>query len=61
MKVKKCGVLYLVKSNSMHQHMLGAYQLEHSLAEKALEVMVDAMWNMSQQCAVAARKANGVL
>lgn len=38
-----------------HQYMLGAAQLESSLAEGALSVLV----SMDQLCALAAKKADG--
>ncbi|PKU48658.1 rna-directed dna polymerase from mobile element jockey-like [Limosa lapponica baueri] len=57
----KCKVLHLGRSNPMHQYMLEATQLESSSAEKDLGVLVNTKLNMSQQCVLAPKKANGVL
>ena len=54
----KCKVLHLGKNSSRHQYMLGATQLESSLAEKDL---VGTKLNVSPQCALEAKKANGDL
>lgn len=42
----------------MYQFMFGATQLENSFAEKAMKAWVDMELNMSQQCALAAKKAS---
>ena len=57
----KCGVLYPVKINHIHQDTLGDELLKRSSAEKDLGVPVGNKLAMSQQCALVAKKANGIL
>ncbi|GAB0176220.1 mitochondrial enolase superfamily member 1 [Grus japonensis] len=55
-KKAKCKVLHVVKHNR-----LGREWIESSLEEKDLGMLVDKKLNMTQQCVLAAQKANCVL
>ena len=57
----KCKVLHLWRNDPMHQDRLGADLLESSSAEKHLGVLVDNKLTMSEQGALVAKKANGIL
>jgi len=56
-----CKVLHPGRNNPMYQYMLGANCLKGSFTEKDPRIPVDSTLNMSQQCALAANKANGTL
>ena len=45
----------------MHQYRLGADLMGSGSAEIDLGVLVDDRFTMNQQCALAAKKANGIL
>ncbi|GAB0182441.1 mitochondrial enolase superfamily member 1 [Grus japonensis] len=57
----KCRIFHLRKNNPMHQYRLGVDLLGSSSAEKDLGVLLDNKLSMSQQCALMAKKANGIL
>jgi len=54
-------VLHLGRKNHEYQYRLGHDLLERSSVEKNLGVLMDNGLAMSQQCALVAKKANGVL
>ena len=58
---EKCKVLHLSRKNQMHHCRMGETCLGSSMCENDLGVLVDHTLNMSQQCDLVAKKANGIL
>ncbi|GAB0180414.1 mitochondrial enolase superfamily member 1 [Grus japonensis] len=57
----KYRVLHLGRNIPKHQYRLGVGLLGSSTAEKDLRVLMDRKLLMSHQCALVAKKANGIL
>ncbi|GAB0203103.1 mitochondrial enolase superfamily member 1 [Grus japonensis] len=57
----KCMVLHLGRNKPKHEYRLGVDFLGSSSVEKDLGVLVDIKLTLSQQCALMAKKANGIL
>ncbi|GAB0205762.1 hypothetical protein GRJ2_003041800 [Grus japonensis] len=57
----KCQILHLGWGNPGYMYKLANERLERSLAERDLGIWVDGRLNMSQQCALAAKRAKHVL
>jgi len=57
----ECKGLHMGRSNPKHKYRLGGEWNGSSPEEKGLEVLVDEKFTMTQQCALAAQKANHIL
>ena len=58
---EKCVVLHLGNRNVINKYRMGITWLDSSTCERDLGILVDNKLNMSQQCDMAAKKANVIL
>jgi len=57
----KCQILHLGQSNTGYKYKLREDWLESSPTERDLVVVVGSRLNTNQQCALTAKRANGIL
>ncbi|RMC19110.1 hypothetical protein DUI87_03714 [Hirundo rustica rustica] len=57
----KCWVLCFGLYNPLQHYRLGTQWLDKDQAERDLQVLIDSGLNMSQWCALASKKAKGIL
>ncbi|KAJ7421908.1 hypothetical protein BTVI_15887 [Pitangus sulphuratus] len=57
----KCKVIKPGQGNPQYQYRLGHKQIKSTPAEKDLDLLLDERLDLSQQCALAAQKANFIL
>jgi len=57
----ECNILHLGRGNPQYQYKVGDESVDSTPTEKGLEVLVDSMLDMSQQCGFAVQKANHIL